>query len=193
MRKRISPVQVLGALLLLLGLGALIAQQLLIRNNTTANENVTQQIRQILPEGSTGTMVDYSSPEMPVLQLEDTDYVCLLEVPTFGLELSIHDQWDPGILTTQPSRFWGSIYDGTLILGGSNHEGQFAFCSQMDVGDPIHITDMQGTQFRCRVEKIQRSASADFEVLSNSEYPLTLFVRERYENRYIIVRCVWDY
>ena len=193
MRKRISPVQVLGALLLLLGLGALIAQQLLIRNNTTANENVTQQIRQILPEGSTGTMVDYSSPEMPVLQLEDTDYVCLLEVPTFGLELSIHDQWDPGILTTQPSKFWGSIYDGTLILGGSNHEGQFAFCSQMDVGDPIHITDMQGTQFRCRVEKIQRSASADFEVLSNSEYPLTLFVRERYENRYIIVRCVWDY
>ena len=193
MRKRISPVQVLGALLLLLGLGALIAQQLLIRNNTTANENVTQQIRQILPEGSTGTMVDYSSPEMPVLQLEDTDYVCLLEVPTFGLELSIHDQWDPGILTTQPSRFWGSIYDGTLILGGSNHEGQFAFCSLLDVGDPIHITDMQGTQFRYRVEKIQRSASADFEVLSNSEYPLTLFVRERYENRYIIVRCVWDY
>lgn len=97
------------------------------------------------------------------------------------------------MISSRPGRFWGSIYDGTCILGGSNQEGQFAFCSRLDVGDDIVITDMQGVEFRCCVERIDRSQSADFEQLYHADYPLTLFVREKYESRYIVVRCDWAY
>lgn len=193
MTKRFPFLQVLGALLLALALGILLAQQLLTRQGVQENAAISEKIRSLLPEGQTGTMSDYSEPEMPVLQVDGTDYVCLLEIPALGLSLPIEDQWNSGILVTQPSRFWGSIYDGTLILGGSNQAGYFDFCAQLDVGVPLLLTDMQGTQFRCRVETIQRSSSADFEKLADGEYPLTLFVREQYENRYIIVRCEWDY
>ena len=193
MKKAFLLVRILGVLLLSLGLGALLVQQLLIHRSAQARAEISEQIQQLLPEGSMGTTADYSAAEMPVLQIGGTDYVCLLEVPSMGLCLPIQNQWKSGILTTQPGRFWGSIYDGSLILGGGNQAGQFDFCTMLDIGDPLLLTDMQGTQFRCSVENIQRSSAADFETLSDGAYPLTLFVQEKYDGRYIIVRCDWAY
>ena len=193
MRNRFYIARIMGWFLLSLGLGILLTQQIVIRHSIRSNEKALAEIRQMLPDGMTGSPADYSVPEMPILQFDGVDYLCLLEVPTLGVELPIRSGWDPGIFATQPARFWGSIYDGSLILGGDSHPEQFGFCSRLDVGDPITLRDMQGTSFRCRVETILRSSSADFEKLSDSKYPLTLFVRERYESRYIIVRCVWDY
>ena len=193
MKKRFLLAQILGILLLILGVGILLAQQYLIHQSVRKSAEISWQIQSLLPDRRSGILSDYSQAEMPVLQIADTDYVCLLEIPSLELCLPIKNQWQPGLLTTQPGKFWGSIYDGTLILGGGNHKGSFDFCTQLDLGDQILVTDMQGTQFRCSVAQIIRSNSADFQKLSDEAYPLTLFVREQYEARYIIVRCDWDY
>ena len=193
MKKRFLLARILGLLLLILSLGILLAQQHLIFESIRKNTEISGQIQALLPDRRSGIPSDYSLAEMPILQIDSTDYVCLLEVPSLELSVPVENQWQAGLLSTRPGRFWGSIYDGTLILGGGNHKGSFDFCAQLDLGDQILVTDMQGTQFRCSVARIIRSNSADFEDLSDETYPLTLFVRAQYEARYIIVRCDWDY
>lgn len=185
--------QLLGFALIGLGMGLVLISQLQSRRASQQNAVIAERISSLLPSGNVSNPADYSQPEMPVLQIDGSDFVCLLDVPTQGITLPVLSQWDTGKLPSHPCRFWGSIYDGTMILGGSSGEGQFDFCSRLELGDKIQITDMQGGVFLCRVDRIDRSNSADFDKLSDLAYPLTLFVREEYDNRYIIVRCQWAY
>lgn len=193
MRKRFSLIQLLGFLLIALAMSLLLAQQVLISRNLHRQTEILRKIQSLLPERTTGTMADYSDPEMPVFQVDGKDYVCLLEVPSQAVCLPVENQWRSGILAMPVGRFWGSIYDGTLILGGGNEKGQLEFCGRLDIGDQIILTDMQGTEFSCKVSRIDRSRSADLEKLADQTYPLTLFVREPYDQSYIIVRCDWEF
>ena len=77
------------------------------------------------------------------------------------------------------------------ILGGSSEAGQFDFCEKLDLGERIIVTDMQGTQFSCGVERIDRADALDYEALSEGNYPLTLFSRTGSGN-YIVIRCVFS-
>ena len=97
--------------------------------------------------------------------------------------------WTPNSLAYTPCRFWGSCYDGTLILGSGSVNGLFAFCGRLDLEDMVQITDMEGTVYTYRVERIHRSKTASYETLSDPTYDLTLFVPESFSGGYIIVRC----
>ena len=191
MKIRSRWIQILGVLLILVSIGSVLFLNVHEKRMDTKNREVVAQMQELLPARKAGSPLDYSQPEMPVLQIAGKDYVCLLEVPGLGVTLPVGNTWQSGLLPVPVSRFWGSIYDGTLILGGSNREGQFDFCSRLDLGDRLVIVDMQGTEFQCSVARIDRSSSVDFGVLHDPAYPLTLFVREEYDARYILVRCEW--
>ena len=193
MRKKFSLLQGLGVLILVLGLGILLMQQIRIRQGIREDRENLERILDMLPEGESGIMSDYSDSEMPILQVGGKDYVCILEIPGLGVRLPVQNQWQSDGISVRSSRFWGSIYDGTLILGGEPCEGQFDFCTQVEVGTQVLLTDMQGTEFQLKVAKIDRSLSAAYEKLADEAYPLSLFVREKYDNRYVIVRCEWGY
>lgn len=180
-----------GIALVLLSLGLLAGSLLHAQYAKKQNAAVIAQLRGRMPEKTVGVAGNYSNPEMPVLQLDGTDYVCLLEVPGLDVALPVGNRWETNALQNHPCRFWGSIYDGSCILGGSGQSGQFDFCAQLDIGDIILLTDMGGAVFSCSVQKIERAKSADFERLLDADYPLTLFVRQEYSSAYIIVRCGW--
>jgi len=182
---------ILGILLILISCAALLASQLLIRQRSAEAKALAAQIEALLPPRTAGTMEDYSDPAMPVWQLQGEDFLGLIEVPSFGAALPIHALWEDGKLASYPCRYWGSIYDGTLILGGSSAPGQFDFCEKLDLGERILITDMQGTEFPCAVERIDRADAPDYEKLSEGNYPLTLFAKTSAGN-YIVIRCVFD-
>ena len=180
-----------GILLILLSLGLLAGSLLRTQYAQKQNAAVTAQLRARMPDRAVGVAGDYSDREMPILQLDGTDFVCLLEVPGLGVVLPVGNRWESDALQDHPCRFWGSIYDGSCILGGSGRQGQFDFCARLDLGDTILLTDMGGVEFSCSVRKIERSKTADFERLWDADYPLTLFVRQEYSSEYIIVRCEW--
>ena len=44
----------------------------------------------------------------------------------------------------------GSVYDGTLIVGGRSADGNFDFIDQLDAGEELTFTDMTGrVSIRC--------------------------------------------
>ena len=57
----------------------------------------------------------------PVLEINGADYAALLEIPSQGVTLPISNQWNSMRLTHSPSRFSGSAYDNSLVIGGIDH------------------------------------------------------------------------
>ena len=51
------------------------------------------------------------------------------------------------------------------------------------------MTDMTGAEFRYAVSRVDRAGTVDSEKLLEGDWALTLFVRDGYDNKFILVRC----
>lgn len=189
MRRRNKILQVLGCLLILGSVGILLFFQLHAKIAQGDAARIAEKICGSLPPRSPGMMQMYFGREMPVLQVEGQDFAGLIEVPAFGKQLPIYSSWDAGKVTSFPCRFWGSAYDGTLVIGGADQEGQFDFLDQIEPGSIIRVVDMTGAEFVYTVTRVDRSETAEAEVLMDTDADLSLFVRDAYAMVYIIVRC----
>ena len=183
-KRKFLPLWVLGSLLILAALClALVFSLRLARVNRESRQLLTR-LDALLPEG--GTALPQGA--MPVLELEDRDYVAVLELPSQGLRLPVQNSWQGKVLPHLPGRFSGSAYDRDLVLGGFDHRTQFGFCGKVDLGEKVILTDMTGARFSYTVTGVDRSAAADGAWL-RGQADLTLFCRDLSSNQYIAVRC----
>lgn len=181
---------VLGCLLIAGSLALFLTMQVGTAQAQRCNAQVVQRIGGILPPLQPGIRDAYIDMTMPVLELDGTDYAALLDIPALGLTLPVADVWDKGAVRQQPCRFSGTVYDGSLIIGGSDRAGQFSCFDRMQPGNEVSVTDMTGTVFSYVVDRIDRASSASAAVLTAGESDLTLFVRDAYGLEYILLRCV---
>ena len=185
--KKFPILMILGALLIAGSIGLLLGSRLYGDRAALQSVETARRIQQLIPARTSGIPGERSDTAMPVLALDGRDYVCLLEVPRSSVTLPVADDWNTRSLADQPCRFWGSAMDSTLIIGGNSR--QFEFCARLDLDDPVVITDMQGREYTYRVCRVDRVDSASFEKLNDPNFHLTLFAREGYSGRYVIVRC----
>ena len=178
-----------GMLLLCGGLGLLLGSQLLAQKALEKTAGVLKQMEAVLPERSPGVMDSYSVPEMPVLQVKGEDFIAVLELPALGITLPVGSSWDTRKVREFPCRFTGSVYDGTLIIGGSDQKGQFENFEQLEDGSAVILTDMTSAEFSYTIERIERAKSARADILTDDSCDLTLFVRDAYSMEYLLVRC----
>lgn len=190
MKGKMNLLQKIGVLLVAVSCLLAMGTELLASWNRRTAENLAQQIQASLPETTEGNPENYTDKDMPVLQLKREDFCGLLQVPSFGISLPIGNSWRSAAVSRYPSRFWGSAYDNSLIIGGSPEEAQFAFCGRLDLGDEIRVTDMTGARFSYEVAAIDRRSHADMDTLQEKESHLILFVRDDATLDYIIVRCL---
>ncbi len=189
MKGKLNGLQKLGFLLVALSAFVLLGSEWLARHHSAQAQALASEIKACLPQIVEGDPENYSNPAMPVLQLQEGDFSCLIEIRSLGVSLPVESSWDSAGISRFPHRFWGSAYDNSLILGGSNRKGQFDFCAKLDLGDPVLITDMTGAQFSYEVVRIDRRQQVDLDVLQEFDCDLTLFVRDGSSGNYIIVRC----
>lgn len=189
MRKPGTIPMILGLILILAG-GLMFAgnEFFAARNEKTAAETA-EAILSLLPPVRQGIPENFSNPDMPVLELNGTDYCGLLQVPRLGITLPIAGFWQEGNLSACPRRYWGSAYDNSLIIGGAQARGQFDFCSRLDLGYRITFTDMAGNRFSYEVLRIDRRPEAGPYELTEDDFDLVLFVADSDGSGYIVVRC----
>lgn len=152
-------------------------------------ESMVKNLKEALPPVTAGMQDNYASMEMPSLEMDGNNIIALLEIPAWDVSLPVGSGWDNGSLTAFPRRFSGTVYDGSLIIGGRDGKGQFACLTQVELGDVITVTDMTGACFTYAVERVERKKSAAAEVLADDTADLTLFARVAYSREYVIVRC----
>ena len=194
MKKRKIPILlVLGIILVVGSFSLMIFLQLRTEIGGDKSQKTATLMQEILPERVEGVPGMWSDSNLPVLQILDTDYVALIEIPSLSLALPVADGWDSGELYKSPARFWGSCYDHSLVIGGADNAHQFSFCHNIDNGTVIIVTDMTGAQFSYTVSRVDRAKSAQSSWLISEEYDLTLFCRNTYSMEYVAVRCSYIY
>lgn len=188
-KRKISILAIIGIALIVCSLCLVATLHICMVQGSRQSQKAAEQISALLPEKTPGIAAGHSDAQMPVMEIDGKDYVGLMEVPAFGICTAIADGWEGKRLVPAVGRFWGSAYDGTLVVGGPDVPGQFAFCDTVELGTQITVTDMTGTQFSYTVCRVDRAKSADAQWLTNSDFDLTLFCRSTYTMEYIAVRC----
>lgn len=189
MRRAGKVIFILGCLLIVLSFLLLFWLQVQTKQAERTNAEIVQIMETILTDRREGTKDADKKTDMPTLELHGEDFIALLEIPSHGLKLPVCNVWDKGKVVMYPCRFYGSADSGTLIIGGYDQPGQFDFFDRIPNDSVVTITDMTGTTFSYVVDHVERSTSADAEVLIDDEADLTLFVRDAQVLEYIILRC----
>ena len=194
MNKRKFPVILaLGLSLIVLSLAFAAILQIGAYTGYRKSLAVAAKIEDFLPDHVAGTPGMYSDVTMPSLEIDGTDYVALIEIPSFDVTIPVTNDPNSNNLFTSPSRFCGSTYDHTLVIGGADISHQFAFCDEIEIGALVTVTDMTGAEFTYTVEMVERSKTADVSWLTDPDHDLTLYCRSLYSMDYIAVRCDFAY
>ena len=176
-----------GIALLVVGVLVLICWQWNIHSWTQKSKTYVQTLSTLIPEPQGAVTEERRDNRMPVLSIDETDFIGIVEMPRYESALPVSASW--GHLTKCPCRFSGSIYDSTLQIGATSQKGQYDFYREISVGDTVIFTDVEGNQYTYTVTNLQYENRADQTSLRREESALTLFIKNVYDFEYLIVSC----
>lgn len=127
---------------------------------------------------------------MPTFTIDGDDYVALLEIPRFDLQLPVMDEWSYEKLEVAPCRYLGSAYQNNLIICAHNYGKHFGTLPMLHLGDEIILTDMDGNRFVYSVKEIQLVKPTGFRDLLGGEWDMSLFTCTWGGANRVTVRCV---
>ena len=177
----------LGVCLLLVGALVLICWQWNIYSSIQKTETYVEILRNLIPEPQGAVPEERRDNSMPVLSVDKTDFIGVLEMPRYDSALPISADW--GRTTKYPCRFNGSIYDSTMQIGATSQKGQYDFYYDISVGDTVIFTDVEGNRYTYTVTNLKYESHADQTALNREESALTLFIKKVYDFEYLIVYC----
>lgn len=154
---------------------ALEAVQTVISENTAKEQPSSEQLEE--------------EREDPIVFIDGYDYVGVLELPTLGLQLPVMDNWNYQKLELAPCRQFGSFYDGGLVIAGHNYRSHFARLTELEIGQPVLFTNMNGERALYAVEKLSTLASTAVDEVQNSGYDLVLYTCTYDGKRRVTVFC----
>ena len=176
-----------GICLLLIGVLLLISWQWNIYSSAQKSETYVETLRNLIDEPQGAVPEEQTDNRMPILSIDKTDFVGILEMPRFESALPVCANW--GRVTKYPCQFNGSIYDNTLQIGATSQNGQYDFYREISVGDTVIFIDVEGNRYTYAVTNLQYESHANQTTLSREESSLTLFIKNVYDFEYLILSC----
>ena len=172
---------------MLIGVVLTILWQRTIKTSPQQTKAYMDRIQTLMPEPQGAVVEARNNNVMPVLSLDGTDFVGILEMPLFGSRLPVSNDW--GKTSKYPCRFGGSIYDGSMKIGVTSQKGQYDFYRDISVGDSVFFTDMTGNRYGYSVIDVCYEKHANSETLKHPDASLTVFVKNVYAFEYILIFC----
>jgi len=117
----------------------------------------------------------YPEQEMPTIQVNDYNYLGVLEIPTLGIELPVIEDWSYKKLKTAPCRYAGSLYQNNLVISAHNYDCHFGNLKSLSIGDVVIFTDMDGNLFSYEVVEFEVLQATEVEAMKEGDWDLTLF------------------
>ena len=147
-----------------------------IRENTASEETVSEAYT--IPEPELQIPVELlteEDKEMTEVEINGNQYIGFLSIPVLGLELPIMSSWSYPKLNIAPCRYTGSGRGEDLVLMAHNYSSHFGKLSQLDLGDMVEFTDMDGVITRYEVVGKDVLDPAAVEEMTSGDFDLTLF------------------
>lgn len=147
--------------------GAALSQTIV---ETVENKTAEELGPEILPD-----YVNHPDVEMPTKEIDGKLYIGMLKAPSVNLELPVLSEYTQADLEIAPCRYYGSAYKDDMVITAHNYPSHFGPLRELQLGDEIIFTDVDGNEFHYIVERFQTLRSTDVEEVKNSGYDLSLF------------------
>ena len=147
-----------------------------IRENTETEETIPED--ETIPELELQIPVELlteEDKEMTEVEIKDNRYIGFLSIPDLGLELPIMSTWSYPQLNIAPCRYTGSVRGEDLVLMAHNYDSHFGRLSQLDLGDGVSFTDMDGQTIYYEVVGKDVLDPSAVEEMTSGAFDLTLF------------------
>ena len=138
-------------------------------------ENQLNDVQAVIQEKEETQPAETLAPEIPVTEIDGYEYVGYLSIPKLELELPVMSERDYARLKIAPCRQFGSSRTDDLVIAAHNYKNHFGRLSQLESGDAIAITDMDGIENKYEVILIDTLAPDEVEAVQNSGYDIVLY------------------
>lgn len=193
-----------GVICMFLGAALVLAALSLFLLNRQADRRAGEMVEQILPQivaqiptagdsdSPDETMPSYPDPYDPTMTEVEIDgyaYIGYLSIPAEGLEIPVMSQWDYDRLEIAVCRYTGSTKTDDLVICGHNYTRHFAQIRNLESGDAVLFTDMDGVVWQYTVDAVEILGPTAVADMTAGDYDLTLFTCTFGGANRITVRC----
>lgn len=197
-KKRIANLLIIcGILCILAALGFAIANEYSnyrsskISNETVARINAAVGETEEITDGNDNE--EYIEPEdadeLPVVEIDGINYIGVLYFETLDMEMPVIAECDDAKLKVAACRYSGSLADGNLVIAGHNYRNGFRRLKELQTGDRIYLTAMNGKIYEYSVEITEILQAQDIEDMNDSGWELSLYTCTYDGKQRYTVRC----
>ncbi len=131
------------------------------------------------------------SGDMPAIDVDGFSYIGLVTIPAIDIELPIQAEWSKEKARTSPCRYKGSVYENDLIVAGHNYTRHFGKLRELNSGDEVIITDVNGNSFYYVVTYMETIGTEEVEKMDEGDWDLTVFTCTLGGASRVTVRCAF--
>ncbi len=188
--------------MLLMGTGAvlLIAALSLLLYNRAEDKNAGRAAEEILPAvmdaaGEPAGRLpkdekgEEDAADMSVAEIGGYGYIGYLSIPALELKLPVMSEWDYTRLKLSPCRYFGSAKTDNLVICGHNYTRHFGTLKNLQAGDRVYFTDMDGVTAAYEVKAVETLRPVQIDEMIGSGYDLTLYTCTYGGQARVTVRC----
>lgn len=171
-----------GVAFILVGMVLILSALSLFLYNRYADAQAGQEAERLLADVQTFIEKEPASlseetlaPELPVAEIDGYGYVGYVSIPKLGLELPVMSEWDYERLKIAPCRQFGSSRTDDLVIAAHNYKNHFGSLFQLEEGDSVIFTDMDGIENFYEVTCMDTLKSTEIDAVQNSGHDLALY------------------
>lgn len=143
----------------------------------------------LLPEIEYPDYILNPDMDMPVEEIDGARYIGLLNIPRLSMELPIQSEWSYPNMKVSPCRYEGSVYLNNMVICGHNYSTHFGTLKDLEKGDLLTFTDMDGNVFWYQVMVIEILQPTAVEEMVSGDWDLTLFTCTIGGAARVTIRC----
>ena len=167
---------ILGVLMLLSAAGFVVYNHVEAENAGDASEKALTEVLQAIEEhAETPEAPELTPLAMPVQEIDGYAYIGYLSIPALDLTLPVMDDWDYAKMKLSPCRYYGSLETDDLVIAGHNYDRHFGRLSQLQIGDTVEFTNMEGTVYTYAVGDLETLPPTATEEMIDSMWELSLY------------------
>lgn len=190
-----------GVLLVIAAAGLVVFNASEDKKSGEAAQNVLNELkRQIVPLEAQVTEVyddiylfdEYDIvDELPIVEIEGEPYIGYISIPSIGIELPVMDSWSYENLKISPCRYSGEVLSNDIVIAAHNYSSHFGKIEDLNSGDEISLTAVDGRIFRYEVVNSEIVNGRDVSAMEpDDSWDLTIFTCTLSGQSRVTVRAV---
>lgn len=177
----------LGAMLVLAALSLFVWNQIEAKRAGESADQILAILEEQTEEGNDSE--ESFDAQTEELEIDGYQYIGYLSFPSLGLELPVMSDWDYARLKISPCRYAGSVKTDDLVIAAHNYSRHFGPIRNLNRGDAVIFTDVNGTAFGYTVTEVDILTPSDVKEMTAGDYDLTLFTCTYGGQSRVTVRC----